>query len=391
MAASDYYDEVQRVYIAYYGRPADSGGLEYWAGQLDSVAGNLNAIIDAFANSEEANSLYGSSTYSQRITNIYQQLLGRQPETDGAAWWLNQLQTGQKTLANLALDVLYGATGDDALVVQNRLEAAQAFTEALAAGSFNYSGDDAAQSARDFLSDIMDDNASLDDGLDLLDVILAQIDTLSDDWDDSHGGGNGGGDDSGSQELLPDDYAALASLVALDQETGILSVSSLRSAVINGTTISLYGQSMSIGGTGADAYNTAFDPSNYEGAGDGVLTPEELGVAGLGTLSATSETLESLFYGTIIKALKAIDTSELVEIQNFILQNAAALEAGGEAIFAQYLDLMIGVYEDPASSPVFNNDTIYMTAVMAAEVYVQLVGESDNPSLFDGMLTGFLG
>lgn len=388
MAASDYYDEVQRVYIAYYGRPADSGGLAYWAGQLDSMAGNLNAIIDAFANSAEADALYGASTYQQRIANIYQQLLGRQPETEGAAWWLEQLQTGQKTLANLALDVLYGATGDDALVVNNRLEAAQAFTDALATGNFNYSGDNAAQYARDFLSDIMDDDASLDGSLNLLQSILDEVDRLSDDWDSSHGGG--GGDDGA--ELLPEDMAALASLVSLDNETGALSLATLRSEVINGATFTIFGQQLHVDGTGADAYNAAFDISRYADASDGTLTPEELGFSHLGTLTnVTSETLESLFYGTLIKAFKAIDVNELSEIQTFVTQNMAGLEAFDEGVMSAYIDMLVGVFEDPASQPIFDDTTIAYTAVFATSVYVQLVGQGDdNLALFDSLLTGFL-
>lgn len=386
MAASDYYDEVQRVYIAYYGRPADSGGLQYWAGQLNSVAGNLNAIIDAFANSEEANSLYGSSTYAERIANIYQQLLGRQPEPEGAAWWLNQLQTGQKTLANLALDVLYGATGDDALVVEHRLDAAQAFTEGLAQGNFNYSGDTAAQFARDFLSDIMDDNASLNSSLNLLQAVLGQIDTLSDDWDNSHGGGSG----DGGTELLPEDLAALASLVSLDTEIGALSVSTLRSEVINGGTFTIGGYQFHVDGTGAIAYNNAFDISGYADAADGTLTPEELGFSQLGTLTnVTSETLESLFYGTLIKAFKAIDVSELTQIQNFVVQNQSSLIAGNEAVLSQYLDLIVSVFEDPASQPVFDNATIAYTAVVAGATFVELVGQGNDMALFDGLLAGF--
>lgn len=387
MATSDYYDEVQRVYIAYYGRPADSGGLDYWAGQLNSVAGNMNAIIDSFANSDEANSLYGSSTYEQRITNIYQQVLGRQPESDGAAWWLNQLQTGQKTLANLALDVLYGATGDDEMVVEHRLDAAQAFTEALAQGSFNYSGDDAAQYARDFLSDVMDDDTSLNSSLDLLQSVLDQIDTLSDDWDTSHGGGSGGDDGA---ELLPDDLAALSSLVSLDTETGALSVSTLRSEVINGANFTISGIPFHVDGTGADAYNAAFDVSNYEDAADGVLTPDELGVSQLGTLTnVTSETLESLFYGTLIKAFKAIDISELTEIQSFVVQNQSAILANNEAVISQYIDLLVSVFEDPAAQPVFDDTTIAYTAVVAGATFVELVGQGDDMALFDGLLAGF--
>ncbi|TEA69485.1 sugar ABC transporter ATP-binding protein, partial [Allopusillimonas ginsengisoli] len=50
MATSAYHDEVQKIYIAYYGRPADPVGLNFWAGKLDAAAGDLSEIIDAFGN-----------------------------------------------------------------------------------------------------------------------------------------------------------------------------------------------------------------------------------------------------------------------------------------------------------------------------------------------------
>ena len=43
------------MYVAYYGRPGDPGSVDFWAEQLDAVGGNLNAIIDAFGNSQEYN------------------------------------------------------------------------------------------------------------------------------------------------------------------------------------------------------------------------------------------------------------------------------------------------------------------------------------------------
>ena len=33
----------------------NAGGVDFWAEQLDAVGGNLNAIIDAFGNSQEYN------------------------------------------------------------------------------------------------------------------------------------------------------------------------------------------------------------------------------------------------------------------------------------------------------------------------------------------------
>lgn len=41
MAASAYFDQVQQLYIAYFGRPADTVGLAYWATQIDAAKDGL--------------------------------------------------------------------------------------------------------------------------------------------------------------------------------------------------------------------------------------------------------------------------------------------------------------------------------------------------------------
>ena len=48
MAASAYFETVQKIYIAFYQRPADPAGLKYWAEQIDKAGGNPNAVITAF-------------------------------------------------------------------------------------------------------------------------------------------------------------------------------------------------------------------------------------------------------------------------------------------------------------------------------------------------------
>ncbi len=45
MATAQSIQRVQELYIAYYGRPADPEGLEYWADRLDAVgAASLSRI-----------------------------------------------------------------------------------------------------------------------------------------------------------------------------------------------------------------------------------------------------------------------------------------------------------------------------------------------------------
>jgi hypothetical protein len=59
---ANFNNTVQGMYIAYYGRPGDTGGLTYWAERLAANNGNLDAIIDAFGNSAESNARFGSMT-----------------------------------------------------------------------------------------------------------------------------------------------------------------------------------------------------------------------------------------------------------------------------------------------------------------------------------------
>ncbi|MFS2161032.1 DUF4214 domain-containing protein [Pseudomonas sp. Pseusp122] len=48
MAASDYIDQVQKLYIAYFGRPADPTGLNYWTSQVNAAGGNMVVAIAGF-------------------------------------------------------------------------------------------------------------------------------------------------------------------------------------------------------------------------------------------------------------------------------------------------------------------------------------------------------
>ena len=52
--------QVQEMYIAYYGRPADPGGLAYWSNRVAAAGGNLDAIIQEFGSSAESDELYRS-------------------------------------------------------------------------------------------------------------------------------------------------------------------------------------------------------------------------------------------------------------------------------------------------------------------------------------------
>jgi hypothetical protein len=128
---SSFEQTVLSAYVAFYGRPADPGGLAFWSGRLESEGGNLNSIIDAFATSAEYESRFGSLSNTQLVTNLFQQLFGRDPDPEGLDFYVSSLNSGVRTLQSISLDILYGAQNEDTLIVNNRVDLAAYYIHAL--------------------------------------------------------------------------------------------------------------------------------------------------------------------------------------------------------------------------------------------------------------------
>ena len=160
----DYVDSVQKIYIGYYQRPADPAGLIYWAQKLLAGGGNLNDIIAAFANSPESTALYGTitgSNISDVVNSIYLALFARSADTGGLGYYVTGFNAGQFTAATIVLNVLDGATGgNDLLSVNNKLAAANMFTQTIDPGldgvdlQATYAGDADIAKGRQFLAPV---------------------------------------------------------------------------------------------------------------------------------------------------------------------------------------------------------------------------------------------
>jgi hypothetical protein len=164
---------------------------------------------------------------------------------------------------------------------------------------------------------------------------------------------------AGKRELLSVEFAALPDdLIVFNDNTGTLSTDSLREIIIAATS--------------ADDYFAFFDPANFKGADDGIFTSEELGIEQLGNIPATTETLESLFYGTFINALQAIDLEEALQLSDFIESNPDAFE--NDSFSFGETSLMIDILSDPTEDPFFSNSQITLFAVEAVVENIDLIG-----------------
>lgn len=142
---ADYYPVVQRIYLAYFGRPADPGGLDFYAtqyrsanaaldvrGVIDAYGSNaaVRALIDSFGTSQESKDLYPGDN-DVFVTAIYRNLLSREPEADGKAFWTAAINNGILTRGNAAVAIMAGAQGSDLDLINKRAQVVINFTSAL--------------------------------------------------------------------------------------------------------------------------------------------------------------------------------------------------------------------------------------------------------------------
>lgn len=177
-----------------------------------------------------------------------------------------------------------------------------------------------------------------------------------------------------AQPLFPEEIALLDRIVAFDTSPGILSLTSLREQVT--------------ARTGQVAYQAAFDPNRFPGAGDGVFTTAELGTAVLGNVAATRENIESIFYGTIIRLASTIDVEEAMQLDSFLSAHWDHMD-DDPVLEQQFMTLMLGVIEDDAASPYLSESMLAEAAVGSGVAIVQMSAQGQQ-GLFDELLTGFL-
>jgi hypothetical protein len=128
-------ESIQQLYIAYFNRPADAGGLDFWVKSVN--AGTSLASIGAqFATQAEFKAEYDGKSPEARVAQVYQNLFNRLPDPAGLKFWADGLRDGifkeDKLVADVAASAQQDpAKGPDTIAVQSKVAAAVAFTDYL--------------------------------------------------------------------------------------------------------------------------------------------------------------------------------------------------------------------------------------------------------------------
>lgn len=85
--------QIRRLYIGYFDRAPDQEGRDYWT-DLRAKGISLERISAEFATSAEFVSTYGNTSNERFIDLVYANVLNRQPDAAGRAYWVDQMENG---------------------------------------------------------------------------------------------------------------------------------------------------------------------------------------------------------------------------------------------------------------------------------------------------------
>lgn len=133
--------QVQELYVGYLGRAAEQAGLNYWVNQISSGAATIESVAQGFTESNEYAAAYGDLDTAALVAQVYENVLGREGEAAGLAYWENMITSGTITADQLVNTMLNSLGSIDQATVNNKVYVASVYT--LAAGA-NYNAEQGA-------------------------------------------------------------------------------------------------------------------------------------------------------------------------------------------------------------------------------------------------------
>lgn len=115
VAANEEDAQALRLYQAIFDRAADQDGAEFWVDQLDDGMTAVD-IADFFLNSEEGQAFgYDEMSDAQFVSTLYDNAFDRDADADGLVYWTNQIANGEATRADVVVQFIGSAEGQDTI------------------------------------------------------------------------------------------------------------------------------------------------------------------------------------------------------------------------------------------------------------------------------------
>ena len=163
--------QVQQVFLAIAGRPAEGSAVAWGANSL-SIAALANAVVDIRKGADFANS---KETF---VENLYSQLLGRASDAEGKEFWLKALNDGASygdVLAQFINAVLAQPSSADLYTLQNKVSIAEQISAKIA----NFQGGKDAEAQLKTLMDGVTSSTTFEDEAENVNTFVGQYTTVA--------------------------------------------------------------------------------------------------------------------------------------------------------------------------------------------------------------------
>jgi len=112
-------EEISGLYLTTIGRSPDSDGVAYWVNEVMLGKLTVAQVGQSFFDQLEVKAKYDGLDTTAFVQAVYQNVLGRDAEQAGLDYWVGQLNNGTFTNDRFIEAVNNGATGDDATRLSN--------------------------------------------------------------------------------------------------------------------------------------------------------------------------------------------------------------------------------------------------------------------------------
>lgn len=127
---------LQQLYVAYFSRPADPGGLAFWEGVMAAPGVSIARVSTEFAQQPEYTNEYAGLDAYGIVNRVYHNLFGRAADDAGLRFWGDQLAAKPAMISQIVLAIAGGgnhADGSrnaDGVAFDNKVRAAIAYADA---------------------------------------------------------------------------------------------------------------------------------------------------------------------------------------------------------------------------------------------------------------------
>ncbi|WP_269603682.1 ATP-binding cassette domain-containing protein [Prochlorococcus marinus] len=132
-------NELQKLYIAYFGRPGDPSGINYWLSRVNESITIREISHELSRQDEYKQSISQDKSIDFKINKLYLNLFNRKADFEGLNYWMDRINVEDYQIADVVFELLYSTNKsysinseqelNDINILQNKISAAELFTK----------------------------------------------------------------------------------------------------------------------------------------------------------------------------------------------------------------------------------------------------------------------